>query len=219
MRSLHVLTVLAASLALNACSTPPKPPTVDESTRRPVNSPQTLALQRCTGELDAARAELTELLHSTNRALTSAKALAITQAQACRQAPAAEATSAAPTAPAGNQVFVIPFAHASAALSLSEADVRRLSQAAASASLIVVRGRTNATSDSLSETELARRRAAAAADWLQKAGVAPQRIRVQWQGAGDGLAGLDPKAADQRRVEIELYTALPRVETLLGASS
>ena len=42
-------------LLLSSCSSPPKPPTVDESTRRPVNSAMAVDLQTCRSELENTR--------------------------------------------------------------------------------------------------------------------------------------------------------------------
>lgn len=207
---------LAVALVLAGCTSPPQAPSVDDSVRRPVNNGQTLGLQRCTGELEAAKIELAEVLHSAQRTATAAKAAAITSAQACRVSGQAEKVSMG--APRGNQVFIVPFANASATWSLPDQQGRRLAEAAAGAELIVVRGRTNASSDSLSETDLARRRAASAAAWLVKSGIPIQRVRLQWQGSGDALQGVAGGDGAQRRVEIELYASAPRVETLGAAT-
>ncbi len=208
---------LAVALVLAGCTSPPQAPTVDDSVRRPVNNSQALSLQRCTGELEAAKVELTEVIHTANRAATSAKAAALASAQAC-QGTAAAAAKVSMGAPRANQVFIVPFANGSAAWALAPQDTKKLSDAASQAELIVVRGRTNASSDSLAETALARRRAASAAAWLVKSGVPMERVRLQWQGSGDGLQGIQASDGAQRRVEIELYAAAPRVETL-GASA
>jgi flagellar motor protein MotB len=204
---------LAALVAIAGCSSTPEPPKVDDSVRRPVNSAQELKLQQCTGELSAAKIELTEAVHTATRASASAKAeslLGAQQAQACKVGAASGA--------AGNVVFILPFAHASSALSLGDSDGKRLMAAAGKAELIVIRGRTNAQADSPAETELARRRASNAAVWLVQGGVPSQRVRIQWQGAGDPLAGHDATSGAQRRVEIEIYASAPRVESLAGTN-
>ena len=144
---------LAALVAIAGCSSTPEPPKVDDSVRRPVNAPQELKLQQCTGELSAAKIELTEAVHTANRAAAAAKAASVLGAQQAAQ------SCKAATGAAGNVVFVLPFAHASSALSLGDGDGKRLMAAATKAELIVIRGRTNAQADSPAETELARRRA------------------------------------------------------------
>lgn len=208
---------LAAMVAIGCagCSSTPEPPKVDDSVRRPVNSPQELKLQQCTGELAAAKIELTEAVHAANRASASAKAASLIGAQTAAQACMVGAAS---SGAAPNVVFILPFAHASSALSLVDSDGKRLMAAAGKAELVVVRGRTNAQFDSPAETELARRRASNAAAWLVQGGVPSQRVRIQWQGAGDPLAGHDAISGAQRRVEIEIYASAPRVESLAGTN-
>ncbi len=203
---------LAALVAIAGCSSTPEPPKVDDSVRRPVNTPQELKLQQCTGELSAAKIELTEAVHAVHRSAAAAKAATVLGAQQAAQ------SCKASTGAAGNVVFVLPFAHASSALSLGDVDGKRLMAAATKAELIVIRGRTNAQADSPAETELARRRASNAAAWLVQGGVASQRVRIQWQGAGDPLDGHDVTSGAQRRVEVEIYATAPRVESLTGTN-
>jgi outer membrane protein OmpA-like peptidoglycan-associated protein len=77
--------------------------------------------------------------------------------------------------------------------------------------LVMLRGRTDGTSDAPAESRIARDRAAAVRDYLVAAGVDPARIRATYQPAGDHVA--DNVSAGgrglNRRVEIELYRALP----------
>ena len=77
--------------------------------------------------------------------------------------------------------------------------------------LVLLRGRTDGTSDAPAESRIARDRAAAVRDYLVAAGVDPARIRATYQPAGDHVA--DNASAGgrglNRRVEIELYRALP----------
>ena len=84
----------------------------------------------------------------------------------------------------------------------------------------MIRGRTDATGDSMQETALARRRAEAAAEFLQQAGVSKDKLRLTWQGTGDPLAGLRPADRSQsRRVEIEFYTAAPMLVSLRSSAA
>lgn len=66
----HWLVPLAWIWVMSACSTPPLPPQADEATRRPANSSQALAQQRC--ELD--RGTLARRLASQERALSETQA-------------------------------------------------------------------------------------------------------------------------------------------------
>ena len=133
-------------------------------------------------------------------------------------APGAALGSAADSAAAdatGNLVAVVPFGMGSAAWSVEQVDAAALVRRAKDAAVIMIRGRTDATGDSLQETALARRRAEAAAEFLHQAGVPKDKVRLTWQGAGDPIAGLRPADRSQsRRVEIEFYTAAPMLVSL-----
>lgn len=220
MRNFSMI-VLAAVVAATAggCTSPPQPPQVDDSVRRPLNNAQAVELQRCTGELSATRIALTEAAHRANRAVTGATAHAMDAAR--RAAANCPSFPAAPDKIGSNQVFVVPFKLGSSAIELESDQASRLTKAAAGAQLVVVRGRTDASSDSAAETALAQRRALAASDFLvARAGVPRERLRVQWQGAGDQLAaGTAPEHRQRnRRVEVEVYAAAPAVELLANAA-
>lgn len=211
-------TALAIAVLVAGCSSAPQPPTVDDSVRRPVNNAQALELQRCVGELSASRIALTEATHRAQRAVAGAAVQAARAAE--RAADRAADNCAAPPEPGktgANQVFVVPFGLGSSSFELQAREAEQLAQAVAGAQLVVVRGRTDASADSAAETALARRRAQAAADYLvARAGLAPKRLRLQWQGAGD------PMAVNQRernrRVEVEVYAAAPDVSLLTNAA-
>ena len=138
-------------------------------------------------------------------------------------APGAALGSAADSAAAdatGNLVAVVPFGMGSATWSVEQVDGAALVRRAKDAAVIMIRGRTDATGDSLQETALARRRAEAAAEFLQQAGVSKDKLRLTWQGAGDPLAGLRPADRSQsRRVEIEFYTAAPMLVSLRSSAA
>lgn len=221
MRNFFVIFMATAiAAATGGCSSPPQPPSVDDSVRRPVNNPQALEIQRCTSELSATRIALTEAAHRANRAVTGATAQAMEAARL-----AADNCPSFPAAPdkiSGNQVFVVPFRLGSASIELESEQAARLAKAAAGARLVVVRGRTDASVDSASETTLAQRRAQAAGEFLVlRAGVPRERLRVQWQGAGDQLEpGTTPTQRQRnRRVEVELYAAAPAVEFLANSAN
>ena len=200
-------------LLLTSCSSPPKPPSVDESTKRPVNARATVDLKACQGDLSRATILVTELARAAFVATSLTKAVPQPGA-AMSGAPSSEAVDAA-----GNLVAVVPFGMGSAAWSIESADAAALVRRAKGAAVIMIRGRTDATGDSLQETALARRRAEAAADFLRQAGVAKDKLRLTWQGAGDPVPGLRPAERSQsRRVEIEFYTAAPMLVSLRSSA-
>ena len=197
------------ALLLTSCSTPPKPPSVDESTKRPVNARAAVDLKACQGDLSRA----TILVSEMARAGVVATALNKAVPQPGAAVASVPASQAADTA--GNLVAVVPFGMGSAAWSVEQADAAALVRRAKDAAVIMIRGRTDATGDSLQETALARRRAEAASEFLQQAGVSKDKLRLTWQGAGDPVAGLRPADRPQsRRVEIEFYTSAPMFVSL-----
>lgn len=205
----RTLTVVAVATFLAACSSPPKPPTVDDSKRRPVNVSEAVNLQMCRTELSAARIVLTETLAAQHR-LPVLPPVAVSPV--LNQTPP----------PEPNQVFVITFAFASSDLTMSTEQKLRLVEQARAAKFIVIRGRTDSRADSMGETRLAQRRAEAAYNYLMGlVRLPPEGIRLSWQGAGDPLQSGD--AASQRevnrRVEIELYQTKPKVEILNASTS
>jgi len=217
LSALSVIAPIAASLALSACSTPPKPPTVDDSTKRPVNVSEAVDLQVCRSELSATKVVLNEAVAgvSPSRAASSAETAV---------APVAGATAVAAAANAvrPNHVFVVRFATGSAQFIIPGPQAAKLAEQAGHARYIVIRGRTDAGADSLDETHLAQRRAEAAYNYLVRAvKLPPETLRVSWQGAGDraaaGSGQLDRQA--NRRVEIEIYETTPEVEVIVGSAA
>ena len=197
------------ALLLTSCSTPPKPPSVDESTKRPVNARAAVDLKACQGDLSRATILVSEM------ARASVVATALNKALPLPGAAMASATDSATADATGNLVAVVPFGMGSAAWTVEQADAAALVRRAKDAAVIMIRGRTDATGDSLQETALARRRAEAAGEFLQQAGVPKDKLRLTWQGAGDPVVGLRPsERAQSRRVEIEFYTAAPMLVSL-----
>src|SRR5438105_4682097 len=148
------IAILALALTLSACSSPPKAPTVDDSKKRPVNVSEAVNLQMCRAELSAAKVVLTETLTESQRQI----------ATAVRQAD----VSSAQVVALPNQVFVIHFALGSAEFNLAADQQAKLIEQARNAKFIVIRGRTDAPADSLSETRLAQRRTEAAYNYLMR---------------------------------------------------
>lgn len=206
---LHLLPCL---MLLPACSSPPKPPTVDESARRPVNSAMALDLQACRNELHNTRLIVGE---STRAAETSSAMLAHLAAQqqaltALRSAAAARADQPHATG-APNTVYTVRFAFGSAHVEMPPEAAAALIEQAKAAPLVVLRGRTDGVADTPAEARMARDRAAAVRDYLVAAGADPARVRTTYQPAGDHVADNDSPGGRQanRRVEIEVYRTLP----------
>ena len=176
--------VLAAvAILIAGCSSPPKPPTVDDSNKRPVNVSQALDLQVCRSELTAAKIVLTESLNNS-RSLAMVAPPVVLQPMAPRTL--VSAPMAASLEP--NQVAVVNFAHGSADFVVPPELSAQLIDQARNSRFILIRGRTDAVADSVAETRLAKRRAEAAYTYLvEKVGLRPQGIRLTWQGSGDPI--------------------------------
>jgi outer membrane protein OmpA-like peptidoglycan-associated protein len=201
--------VSIGALFLTACSSPPKPPSVDESTKRPVNAKVAVDLKSCQADLSHATTLVSEMARAgiVTTALTLSRPLPV--------ATTANVADPATAGAVGHLVAVVPFAMGSASWSVEAADAVALVRHAQSAALIMIRGRTDAQSDSPQETALARQRAESAAEFLQRAGVPKDKLRLTWQGAGDPVAGLHPSEhAQSRRVEIEFYPSAPVLVSL-----
>ena len=191
--------------ALASCSSPPKPPTVDESQKRPVNSQMAVELQVCKNDLQNTRLLATEsgrLAETT--AATLANLAARQQILAAMQGPTGQQ-------PQANSVFTVRFEFGSTRVVIPTDVAATLVEDAKASPLVLLRGRTDGASDAPAESRIARDRAAAVRDYLVAAGVDPARIRATYQPAGDHVA--DNASAGgrnlNRRVEIELYRALP----------
>jgi len=192
-------------LVLASCSSPPKPPTVDEAQKRPVNSQIAVELQVCKNDLQNTRLMATE---SGRMAETTAATLANL---AARQQILAAMQGAPGQQPKANSVFTVRFDFGSTRVGIPTDVASTLVEDAKASPLVMLRGRTDGTSDGPAESRIARDRAAAVRDYLVAAGVDPARIRATYQPAGDHVA--DNVSAGgrglNRRVEIEMYRALP----------
>ncbi|ART52269.1 hypothetical protein CBP34_12240 [Acidovorax carolinensis] len=189
------------SLTLVACSSPPKPPTVDESQKRPVNAQMAVELQVCKNDLQNTRILATE---SSRLAETTAATLAH---MAARQ----QLLSSLQEKAAANSLRIVHFAFNSTQVSIPTAEASALVEEAKVAPLVLLRGRTDGTADSSAESRIAQARANAVRDYLVASGVDPTRIRTTHQPSGDHLAdNRNPQGRSlNRRVEIEVYRTLP----------
>ncbi len=215
---------LCAALLLGACSSPPRPPAVKESTRRPANTTVVVELQSCRSELANTRLETAEATRRADLAMATAdRIVALQQAiELVKPVQAVPAPAACPPAtastpevvlPSANRIYTVPFDFGSSRVNLSSELLRELVAQARSAPLVVLRGRTDGTQDLAAEVRIARERALAVKAHLVAAGLDPNRIRVTWQPTGDHAAdnGTPDGQARNRRVEIEVYAALPTV--------
>lgn len=189
------------SLTLVACSSPPKPPKVDESQKRPANAQMAVELQVCKNDLQNTRILATE---SSRLAETTTATLAH---MAARQQLLASIQEKA----AANSLRIVHFAFNSTQVSIPTAEASALVEEAKVAPLVLLRGRTDGTADSSAESRIAQARANAVRDFLVASGVDPTRIRTTHQPSGDHLAdNRNPQGRSlNRRVEIEVYRTLP----------
>jgi outer membrane protein OmpA-like peptidoglycan-associated protein len=197
--------LISALLLLGSCGSPPKPPTVDASQKRPANAQAAVDLQVCKSELHNSRIVVSETTRLAESASATATRLALLQ----------QTTPPVSTAPPdmSNTVHTIHFAFGSTEVKVPEPAANALIAQARSAAFIPVRGRTDGEVELPAESRVARERAAAVRSWLVQSGVDPARIRTTWQPVGDHIASnatADGRALN-RRVEIELYRSVPHV--------
>jgi outer membrane protein OmpA-like peptidoglycan-associated protein len=198
VRVAFTATLIALS---SACSSPPKPPTMDESQKRPANAQLAIELQICMNDLHNTRIEANE---SDRLAETSAATLVHMVARQQLLATIQEKATA-------NRVHTVHFAFNSTRVSIPSTEATVLVDDSKAAPLVVLRGRTDGLSDSSAESRIAQARAIAVRDYLIAAGVDPTRIRTTHQPSGDHVADNRHPQGRQlnRRVEIEVYRALP----------
>lgn len=210
-RPIPLLPWLPWLLLVTSCSSPPKPPTVDESRRRPVNAAVAVELQSCRSVLENTRILAKESVRSAE-ASSHAMARMVQQQQLLVRG--IEANAAAQR----NLLVPVLFAFGSTQVSVPDADATRIVEEARAAPLVMLRGRTDGVAESPSESAIARQRAAAVEAWLVQSGVDRARIRTTWQPVGDHAADNSTPGGRtlNRRVEIEIYRAAPIV-TAAGA--
>lgn len=198
MRILTTTPFLPLLGLLVSCASPPRPAHVDEALRRPANTAAAVDLQICRSDLFGTRL----LAEQSQRRAGAAEAARVRLAT--RPADPGQPT-------AGNSLYSVRFEVGSSRMDIPAEHGRLLVEAARTAPLVVLRGRTDGADDSPANSRLARNRAVAVRDYLVSAGVEPSRIRATHQPAGDHVADNTEPAgrAVNRRVEIEIYRAPP----------
>jgi outer membrane protein OmpA-like peptidoglycan-associated protein len=186
---------------LGACRSPPKPPTVDESQKRPANAQMAVELQMCKNDLQNTRINANE---SSRLAETTAATLTHMAARQQLMASIQEKAQA-------NSVRIVHFGFNSTRVSIPTEEATALVEEAKTAPLVVLRGRTDGTTDSSAESRIAQARTNAVRDYLITAGVDATRIRTTHQPSGDHLADNSSQRGRNlnRRVEIEVYRVPP----------
>ena len=204
--------LIPALLLIGSCGSPPKPPTVDESQKRPANARTAVDLQVCKSELHNSRIVVAETTRLAENASATATRLALLQQAAIPNPPAPPDMS--------NTVHTIHFAFGSVEVNVPKLAASVLIEQARSSALINLRGRTDGEVEMPAESRVARERATAVRAWLVQAGVDPARIRTTWQPVGDHIASNETASgrALNRRVEIELYRSAPQVAAVPSPS-
>ena len=205
------LPIFAVLLVVSSCSSPPKPPTVDESRKRPANAAAAVELQVCKSDLQNTRILANETTRLAESASATATRLALQQ-QTIRPPPEVEMA---------NAVYTVLFGFGSVQVSVPPAEAGALLEHARSASLVMLRARTDGQIEAPAESRIARERALAVRTYLVQSGVDPTRIRMTWQPVGDTVSDNDTPngRALNRRVEIELYRFAPQRLAVNAAAS
>jgi len=209
-----MLAIIVGAALVGCASTPPPVPVPDEATRRPVNTGLGIELQGCQANLANTRLELEETVRNAGRTGSSMAQLAAhCDADTSPKQVMGKPGSVGAAGPTANGVYILFFRYAEHEIRLTDEEIDRLVADARTASAIQVRGRTDGTRDNSFDNALAARRAHAVFALLVEHGVDPNRIRLTYQGYGDGISpNTDEKTrALNRRAEIEIYRQLPDV--------
>jgi outer membrane protein OmpA-like peptidoglycan-associated protein len=194
---------LFAALALSACTTAPKPPTVDGSQRQPVNDASTAEMLQLRARLSSAK---------DRQEQTEREKIEFLNRQQADQVKPQKATSepVTPSMPY-TVVFYHRFPYGVTRLNLSAADKKLLAVWAKNAEWVEVRGRTDGLRPAPGDEAIARERSVSVRRWLVQHGFAANRVNVNYLSAGDYAADNNtPKGRSQnRRVEVRFFSSKP----------
>jgi len=179
---MRILVIVGCAIALAACSSPPKPPTVSGADRSGINSGETSTALEFQAELAQTKERVRKLELRAN-----APAVVVARAP--------------------SQTVTFHFDVNSATLKPSASEEAALLPLLATASRIEIRGRTDAANPSASDERLAFSRAQAAMNYLVARGVPVTKMAINFQSSGDpvGSPDLESGRAENRRVEIEVF--------------
>ncbi|MGN6825889.1 OmpA family protein [Paucibacter sp. M5-1] len=213
-------------LLLASCSSPPRPPSVEDARKRPANTAMAVELQACSSDIRNSQLRALDAERSAARAATEQQRLAVLMDLVAKLEPPKPQPAGPEARPnaelsAANTVATVHFEYGSTRVEIPASTARALLREAKGAPLILLRGRTDGQGDVAAEGRIARARAAAVADYLIAAGVNPSQIRATYQPTGDHVA--DNQSAQgrslNRRVEIEIYRTLPVALNAASASN
>lgn len=192
------VTLLVAASLLTACSTAPKPKTLNGRHRQPINvvaipTPSTQAIA------DSAIAPQ----DGAQEARNTPPATHLPENAEARDTPTQELV----------RVFRFQFPYGGIALAVPQETAGEMMGLAARARSINVRGRTDGAVHSAGDEKVALNRAIAARDYLVKHGVDPTRIQLDYVSGGDYLADnatVEGRSRNRRvEIEFEFFDAVP----------
>ena len=207
-----IATVVLAVGIVSCSSAPPRPPEVEESGKRPVNSMNAVELQVCRAELADARVEVSEAHQLAEGSSAALAQVTVEQFKGLSVLPTPVQAAVVPARAAqGNVVWTLRFAFNSSRIDATAEELQRVVDAARAAAYVVVKGRTDGVMETPGESTIALRRMKAMYDVLLTGGVDPHRIALQYQPVGDRIAdnNTDEGRAANRRAEVELYPVMP----------
>lgn len=192
---MHKPLLLLCCVALTACASVPKPPTVSGKHRSQINDAETTELLKL-------RAESAEWHGEGDGKPAQPPTAPPTAALQARPAPA-------PAPAPASHTYRVQFAYGSAALEVPASLRGVLIPLARSATRIEVRGRTDGRQFSERDESVALHRALAARQFLIHNGVAPEKVDLNYLSAADYAADNTTLAGrtQNRRVEIEVFSA------------
>jgi outer membrane protein OmpA-like peptidoglycan-associated protein len=176
------LVVMASLAALTACSSPPKPPTVDGSNREGINSPQVAENLALRLQLEQAQQRLKQ------------RPVAPVPLKAIAPAPA-------------SRTITVTFPYNDTHFRPSGYQLAELMPLVGKAKRVEIRGRTDAKTPSDADAKIAMQRAMSAQRYLISQGVPASMISINYVSAGDYVSDNETSIGRSlnRRVDIEVF--------------